>query len=765
MKNILYLIALISQLSFAQVDLYSQLQKLRVQQLDSEVGGDVTDPVAGALSYANITYNTAELTISATDNVGVTSIDVYVNSTYNTTVNNSNLSSYLLNGLVSNTAYSVYVIVKDAANNIDTSNTVNFTTLTSVPASEPPIFTNITNDNVNRDRIYFDSSEVIVGTTTTGFFIGNGLDVTVSNLTIDGDGLGGYLTLSRDLTYWDNNALRYEGGSNITAGSYALIPFTLSYITNIISEPTALTYRYVTTAATGSGNGLSEGSAWTLSQAFTNASAGMTIWIKSGNYGNQNLILSSSGIDNSPIKFIGYKNTINDITSNYYDYGVTWDTSEMPTLTGTSEITGEAITLSGVSYVVFRNIQITNYSRGFTTAVNNNSNNVFERLNGHTFGSDDSSGGSIYASFIDFAVQAQNDPRYYSYNAPYTGNDNMKFIDMRIVNASMGNLICMGWGGNLIDGVKSYSDRTTEPSRLDYHITTNGHNNIIRNCYAENFNSTTTNVSTHGIGIRGAYNWVDFDQAGSMYNLIEKSTAINTSEPFYFRNFKTDYNVVKDCDMGTNADTALHPNGYGHSNGIAFYGGVQYNIAERLVMSNGIFGVTYLNDGGEDGSTDNTIAQNNLVRNCIITDTLYPFEHTGDNANELSKDNTVINCTVDKARFIYRSFEVDLQNFQLINCNITNVEGIPGLPANYYSIGSSYANCNFFNNKDNWHEIGNGNINADPLYTDATNGDYSPLPGSPSIGSGQTNALSMYDLYNYYRSVANDIGAIEFNPQ
>ena len=72
--------------------------------------------------------------------------------------------------------------------------------------------------------------------------------------------------------------------------------------------------RYVSSSATGSGDGLSDVTAWTMSQAMS-ATAGMDVYIKKGNYGIVNLVQSNNGTSNSPIRFIGYDTTIGDINT------------------------------------------------------------------------------------------------------------------------------------------------------------------------------------------------------------------------------------------------------------------------------------------------------------------------------------------------------------------------------------------------------------------------------------------------------------------
>jgi len=89
---------------------------------------DTTAPSAPtSLAASGTTATTTNLTWAAsTDNVGVTGYDVYQGATLKASVTSA---SYSVTGLSASTAYSFYVVAKDAAGNISTaSNTVSVTT-------------------------------------------------------------------------------------------------------------------------------------------------------------------------------------------------------------------------------------------------------------------------------------------------------------------------------------------------------------------------------------------------------------------------------------------------------------------------------------------------------------------------------------------------------------------------------------------------------------------------------------------------------------
>ncbi len=89
---------------------------------------DTQAPTAPVLSTTSKTQTTIALSwTAATDNVGVTGYDVYVDGVKN---NSANLTArtYTVSGLTANTPYSIYVVAKDAAGNSTPSNTLSVTT-------------------------------------------------------------------------------------------------------------------------------------------------------------------------------------------------------------------------------------------------------------------------------------------------------------------------------------------------------------------------------------------------------------------------------------------------------------------------------------------------------------------------------------------------------------------------------------------------------------------------------------------------------------
>tara|TARA_R110000787_G_scaffold6697_4_gene23263 strand:+ start:423 stop:5087 length:4665 start_codon:yes stop_codon:yes gene_type:complete len=139
---------------------------------------DTEDPTApSSLATSNITDNTIDLSWTASaDNVGVASYDVYQGGSL---VGNSTSTSYQATGLSSNTAYSFYVIAKDAAGNTSAqSNTANATTTapdTTAPTAPTSLASSGTTDSsvslswaASTDNVAVISYDVYQGATVVG---------------------------------------------------------------------------------------------------------------------------------------------------------------------------------------------------------------------------------------------------------------------------------------------------------------------------------------------------------------------------------------------------------------------------------------------------------------------------------------------------------------------------------------------------------------------------------------------------------------------
>jgi len=590
--------------------------------------------------------------------------------------------------------------------------------------AQKAVLSNFRIENSYKNRVYFDVKGDISGLTKQGFVI-SGKSISSINTS------GNYFTVTSSFNFWDNNTIRLGENSDSSDVNTKVHNFTLSYIINSILEPEANTYRYVTTDANGGGDGKSEATAWTLKEAASNAVAGMTIWIKAGDYGSiQNWTINKSGTASNPIKYIGYKSSIEDITSNYFDYGITMDSSEMPTFNGGDTSKYHMAIQTNGSYFILRNIQTSQYYRSFYTTGTPN-NFILDRFNiKDNYHPTESGPSGIY-------IRTSN-PHHIRVKNSITVNCSMHGTFIQDENAEF----------NLFDNIKSYNNQVGAKERQDYHISINGQNSIIRNCYAENFNNTETNGSTHGIGIRGA------GHPNNNYNLIEKSTGVNCQENFYIRNNSCSYNVIKDCSALNNSTTQS----YEDCGGLWLWGGVHYNIYERCTVK----GMTYCGIGLKDNNEEvsggaDDIGSNNIVRNCTFENVKYAVLGTCDDPASF-RDGKFYNNTFNNANYFYKNKENTTITGLEVNNNIfnnvsSNLGGIPGM---------IFKNNNFFNS---WtSSLGSNAMNVDPKFKNVTGGNFRLEADSPLINKGKNLNEVQYDFDGNFRpqGSSTDIGAFEY---
>ncbi len=599
----------------------------------------------------------------------------------------------------------------------------------------PPVLSNFRVEANQKSRVYFDSSQPISGKSVAGFKIS---DRAIIGLKLNTSTTGHYFTVSKDFSFWDNNTIRYEGGSDmINENSIPIQEYSLEFIDNNISEPDSNNRNiYVSTSGNDNNSGTSQNQAWrTISKALNVVNPGTTIWIKSGDYGNEKLKLNKSGLENNPIKIIGYKDTPGDVLSNYYNYGMIMDSAEMPTLVGRSLENDDMFWLFGVEYIIIRNFQIQNANYGIRSGTKGKSCNniVIDNYNGYKFGNK----ANEHASALSFQTTNGN---------TFVGSENIRIKNSVIVNSSMHNLVIFGDGNNMIDNVKTYNDRIDIDERSDYQISLNGDNNIITNCYSENFNKTETNVSTHGIGIRGQ------NRGSNRFNLITNCEVVNMQEGLYIRNIGCENNVIKNSVVRNNGSSSYEDRG-----GVVIWGGSNNNIIESVNVFDVDFGIIF-KDNQEDESSDTSIGQNNLIRNCNFFRTKYSIRSSGSN-NSLLKDNKIYNCNFFESDIFFREDKTLVSNLDIKNCNIIKVK-----KATHNSTinGLNFSFTNFF---QSWgKEKGEGNISSDPKFEDSKSGNFRLKTDSEVINKGKNLKEVKRDFDGIPRPQGNslDIGSYEF---
>ncbi len=612
------------------------------------------------------------------------------------------------------------------------------------------------------DRIYFATSRIVNrGETVTGLYLGDGTEKSITGISLNtGNCQGHYFTVDTPFTYWDNYAIRYEGGAdigiNLLGGGVKPVPkFTLSYIDNQIEEPEAATERFVATTATGSGDGTSPLSPWTIQQAFNNATAGMTVWIKAGDYGNVNLTVSNHGTPESPIKFIGFKQVKGDILNNYYNpEAENWSTTEMPTLTGVDRTNGNGIILQKRN-IIIKNLQVTNYQRGIRSNLANVYNNVIENCNFKTFGNSSGSGNGTGIGY-----------QYWR-----TSGRNIRIKDVVVKNATLHNIQVSEHNVSILNTI-SYSDESNGRGDVglttDYHISINGDNPIIYNSKVFKNTNNGDGHLQHGFVFKAIYNSSDDAYYGVNYGLIENCEAIGIKGSYELR-----WGTVRNCVIKNSIAHADIPNRrMGSSNDIGTGGfeisnGAHHNIIENCYVHD-VDHLVEFQDNGEY-PPDRSMANHNIFRNIKVENVLNVIQAnvTSSNLNANPTGNKFYNMTIGSATRMFfmrdntNGFSFDSSN-EVINTIVRNVEN--ERRGNNVVTGWNFKNSAFFGDTGDWSansQSGDGNIVANPKL----DSNLKPTQNTPNsiTEGGQDLDTVLFDYDWRLRVTPYSIGCFEKN--
>lgn len=224
-------------------------------------------------------------------------------------------------------------------------------------------------------------------------------------------------------------------------------------------------------ALTGSnGNdGSSEGNALrTIAYARSLATAGDTIYIKAGDYGDDPLVMSGSGSSTAAITFEGYKTTPGDNPRypSQFNHNTSIDASVMPVIDrgDRTDPGGNACIYASGSYLIFKNILCTGDSIGF-------------------------SGSSISEFYLENIISVDTGDGgedYYGKGIKFSTATNGTVKDTVAVNACA-ELFTLASGNNVVvDGHHSYCNENSGNSSTDYYFAmSNSYDNTVRNCHVE----------------------------------------------------------------------------------------------------------------------------------------------------------------------------------------------------------------------------------------------------------------------------------------
>lgn len=546
-----------------------------------------------------------------------------------------------------------------------------------------------------------------------------------------------------DLNYFDNLQISYSGGSDVqSTDDISLYPFNLTSVKNKLQYSTSSTrVLYVASNATGSANGLTEANPFTMSQMLSNLQAGDKVYIKKGLYTGQYTI-PRSGTLTAPILFEGYENNIGDLSYDvsHSQYPNVLNANKMPLFQGNRN-TDTLFTMNGKSFIVFKNINVKNYKRGFYSSYTTPCTNiVFDNCSGEEFGSltNTSKGDGL---FINITMNG-------NFNKP----SKIRVQNCYGRNASLSNFT-IGGDNNLIYNCKSYNDAEIYTGTQDLNLSTDyhfrigdGNNSTISKCHAENIGDQQHGA--HGFSIRGFYLQTE-------NNLVEHSKSVNINGSVEFRN-----DHVNKCY----ANNIHILGGFGRRNGgldirdgatnCIFQNSIIDGITGTTSSPKGAISLYETSESGALNTNDNIKIINTVIKNCQKT--LY-FE--GGNHSNIE----LINCTLHNNDYLYHIYtgaeQNTLTNSKFINCLIHN---IPNEKFGTTSLtGWSFEHCNFYTywNANGTIESGLNNISINPNFNNSN--DLKPL--NQLLKAGKYISTVLYDLLSNKRQNPPTIGAVELS--
>ena len=483
---------------------------------------------------------------------------------------------------------------------------------------------------------------------------------------------------------------------------------------------------YVSTIGNDSNSGLSEANAWrTISYTVSSSSpvtAGDTVYIKAGDYGNDDIFVDKNyNVNDARISFIGYQNVPGDITSFDFTYGDSVDSALMPLINPGDRTIGEGINLSDIYSISIKNIQIANCLSGIyiwnTSSIN--SNHILKNI------------------FF------QNIGWEYSTAITMKEANNNEITNCLIVNATGAGMDV--WGdNNYIENCKIYSNESelvlpdSTYTSMDYYLVIKGDNNIVQNCYAER-DGDLEDVG-HGFEIK---------EIGQNNLFVDCTVKNMIAGCFSVRWSGVQNNEFRNCHAfgGTSDDVSAFMVREGANN----------NTFNACISDSCQAGIRFVL-AGEDADTS---GYNNSFNNCIIRNSkwaidLNPYEYNSAPVN----DNSIVNCLIDNAEYLFNCDRPNTGN-QLVNCIITNV--------NNWMMGDNtlnfaYSYSDFFNNGF-LMPSGSNNISDDPLFFNASDGDYHLQETSPCIDTGTSENAPPTDFDGNIRPAGNgwDIGPFEYS--
>lgn len=514
---------------------------------------------------------------------------------------------------------------------------------------------------------------------------------------------------------------------------------------------------YVTKTGNNANTGTTESLAWrTISYAVgvRNWTSGDTLFVKSGDYGNEQVIITKSGSKTNPFVIKGYKLNKNEFIFPIVDMNADYSTftgfnvNTMPTLTGINRGSGIGFKLDGVSGVTIMNFQVTNYQVGFsagTVGAINNNYITFQNCNVYKTGNQSSVYSGKGIQLGDFQENK------YCKNSKVTG--------CLILNCAAEGIEVSG-DSNQVWSSRVYCSEDVVNSATNYYMPIFGKGNLIQSCRVTRIKG----LSHIGYGIVIRSSIVDNSNTStvafttSTNNTVNYCTADNLGECFVVKHIDTKYNYFYKCQVyGSNT---WNTRDMEENTAIVFKDGATNNIFEALSANNVTNGVDYAYSIWYNLTSVNS---QNSVQNCDINDAWIAVNFAYSSSANATLDvgnNKMLNNTFRNARNLFLC-DRSCGNMFFVN-NIFLGAGGYFTNGSYYSTNYAYN----FNYCDVYGVVlpggfiagGNHCISVDPLFL-STNDDHLQT-SSPCKTSGLFNTVTR-DYDNVVRTNPTSMGCFK----
>lgn len=502
----------------------------------------------------------------------------------------------------------------------------------------------------------------------------------------------------------------------------------------------ATTY-YISLTGNNANSGLTEALAFrTLTYAVGNSSplvAGDIIYVKGGDYGNENIVFYKEGSAGLLLKIIGYTSTVGDtpplIINNTNPYAA-YTTTSMPTYTGTNRNTGICFDMRGKKYISISNIQLRTYAYGVITGGTTQTDygfNNFYNINMMTLGD----------------ITAYDGRGFTIGNLDTSRSSFNTFNSCLVVNAHAEAFTICG-NNNVLERCKSYTDEGA--NQTQYHCTIVGDDNIVKYCLAEKKKGTSY-LGTHGFSLKSnAEKIVDQGKVYPPYNPQRNKflycTVNYIPEGFAFRHRGVQNNLVYGCNAKGDDNGSNNADG----NGCVFRDGASWNIVQNLTVDSCYSAIEFedtVEDGDTGGSPTGHPGNFNKIINSIFSTCEYVVKFGIDGAvNSDAGDNSIEFCTFYNCSYFFyaarrcttmryvgnifygnntfgsfrqSTYATDVVQGQFTDCTFYNING--GLPGGFSSVGQ---------------------LTTNPNYTNAAVRNFILQSGSPCINSANTAAIA-----------------------